>query len=110
MAWLGWFLRGRVVFTKNEVRFIHSVLLELSTELDKRQTVDPEVFGPIRLRLTKAYLLCLARIPDWGARRKINRVEHLNQNSMVQTETLDSICGQRDWVNSASLRENDFVS
>lgn len=97
-AWLGWCFRGRVVFKKSEVRFIHSVLLQLSTELHRCPTVDPEVFGPIRVRLTSAYLLCFARIPDRHARSKINRVEHLNQNPRLKTETIDSICGHRDWL------------
>jgi hypothetical protein len=99
IGWFEWHLRGSVAFSVSEVRFIHSALLQLSTELDRHQTVEPEVFGPIRLRLTKAYAICIARIPDKGIRGKISRVEHLNQNFMLKTETIDSICDHRNWLN-----------
>lgn len=102
IAWLGWYLRGSVVFKEREVMFIYSALFQLSTELDRCQTVDPKVFVPIRLRLLEASSLCITRIPDRGVRGRIYRVEHLNQNIMLKRETIDSICGHQDWLMSAS--------
>jgi hypothetical protein len=97
-AWLGWYLRGRVFFQNSELRAIHASLLDLSNELEKHRTVDPDAFAPIRLRLRQIGDACIARIPDRGVRRKIYSVEHLNQNPNLKTETIDSICDHRDWL------------
>jgi hypothetical protein len=42
----------------------------------------------------------LRYIPNRRIRKKIYRVEHLNQNPMTKTLTIESISNQQDWLAS----------
>jgi len=101
-AWFSWYLRGGVVLTASEIQAIKSNLRQLSDALDRCQSVDPDTFVPIRLRLLEMGSLCKACIPDRKLRGKINCVEHLNQNPLLRTETIETICGHRNWLNYES--------
>lgn len=99
-AWLSWYLRGGVVLKVSEMQSIHTTLLQLSAALNECRYVDPQVFVPIRLRLTYLSILCAQCIPDRSILKKIGHVEHLNQNPILKTMSMDAICNHRDWLNS----------
>lgn len=99
IARIQWYSRGGIIMKEGEVQFIYSTLLKLSVALDQCQIVDPDIFVPIRVRLYVAGDFRLRCIPE-RIRKKIYGVEHLNQNPMLKTETVESICNDPNWLAS----------
>lgn len=85
---------------ETEVRLIHSTLKNFLAALNRCQIVEPEIFVPIRLGLDEAANVTARWIPDARTRNRIYRVEHLNQNFMLKTESIDDICNHHDWIAS----------
>ena len=100
IAWSQWYFRRGILLKESEIQRVHTSLLELSVALDQHVIVDPEVFGLLRVRLGGIVDNLLRYIPNRRIRKKIYRVEHLNQNPMTKTLTIESIFNQQDWLAS----------
>lgn len=91
-------LRNRIRFDAAEVGLIAATLQQLSAALNQATVVEPGVFAPIRLRLREDSDALLRYVPDARTRRRIERVEHRNQNPVLATEAFESLAGGPGWL------------
>ncbi len=92
------YLRDRLRLDTAQVGRIAATLRQLSDALREAVVVEPEAFVPIRLRLREAGDLLLRYVPDASTRRRIERVEHRNQNPVRSTEAFESLAGGPGWL------------
>ena len=97
-AWVQWYLSDGVHIREAELRFIYDTLLILSDALNKHAVVEGDLFTPIRMQWRRSANLLLRCIPSPEIRDRISHVEHLNQNPILKTVSLESITKGANWL------------
>jgi hypothetical protein len=91
-------VRGTVGLDPEQISRIGVMLQELSQALLAADFVDPSVFAPIRLDLRRASDALLRYVPHARTRRRIQRIEHRNQNPVIETEEFTALVGEAKWL------------
>jgi hypothetical protein len=92
-----WFVVRKVTMDSNDLAIIRDELHALESYLsgglvERKKIID------LRMKIVDGAAFLKARIFSTTFRRKLEKVEHFNQNQIHQTMQASQICGKPDWL------------
>jgi hypothetical protein len=97
-----WFVKGRVMVTSDDLAIIRDELRAFESYLSGGLVYRERVVD-MRIRICHAAEFLKERCFSAAFRRNLVKVEHFNQNQVLQAMQITQICGRPSWIDEMRL-------